>query len=378
MIRKTYLYDNGSWNEDLDYNLNSKNTLIICFGNSDFSLIKDAFAEISNGFKDSHIIGCSTAGEIFQDELYEKSLSIAVIKFEKSKLQYESALLNNSGESFAVGEKLSKKLCGDDLKGMFILSDGLNVNGSQLTKGLNSGLCNKDVIITGGLAGDDARFEKTWVLVDNNPVSNYVTAIGLYGEDIHISHGSQGGWSQFGINRMVTQSKANVLFKLDHKPALEVYKTYLGDSAKDLPSAGLLYPLMIKEDDDIEAKVRTILAIDEENQSITFAGDIPTGSEVMFMKASFAELVDGASEAASSFSIKKHKGEDAINIAISCVGRKLVLGQRVEDEIEAVLNNLNDNVLQVGYYSYGEISPLTSGKCDLHNQTMTLTLIWEV
>jgi len=377
MIRKTYLYENEVWNEDLDASLNSKNTLVICFGNSEYSLINSAFDDVFKTYDNSIIVGCSTAGEIYQDELYEESLSIAVIKFEKSQIRFESSLLNDASESFDVGFDIAKKLCMDNLKGIFVLSDGLDVNGSQLTKGINADLTCEDIIVTGGLAGDDARFEKTWVLLDNKPVSNYVTAVGFYGDDVTIAHGSKGGWSQFGINRMVTESKANVLYKLDHKPALEVYKTYLGNSAKDLPSSGLLYPLMIKEDDDVESKVRTILAINEQDQSITFAGDIPTGSEVMFMKASFAQLIEGANGASKSALIQEHNKEEAINIAISCVGRKLVLGQRTEDEIEAVLDNLDESVLQVGYYSYGEISPLASGKCDLHNQTMTLTLIWE-
>jgi len=176
---------------------------------------------------------------------------------------------------------------------------------------------------------------------------------------------------------MVTESSANVLLKLDDQPALEVYKTYLGENAKDLPASGLLYPLMIKEEGSKESKVRTILAVDEENQSITFAGDIPDGSEVMFMKATFDELVDGATGAANKISVFDYKGQEAVNIAISCVGRKLVLGQKTEDEIEAVYDTLGDNVSQIGYYSYGEISPLANGQCDLHNQTMTLTLIWE-
>lgn len=377
MIRKTYLYENKRWNEDLDISLDSKDTLIICFGSSNYSLIENGIKDIFVNFKNSIIIGCSTAGEIFQNELFEESLSIAIIKFEKSKIRLETNFLKCAEESNLVGLKIANNLYEKDLKGIFVLSDGLNVNGSQLTKGINFALKDTNTVVTGGLAGDGARFETTWLLLDNKPVPNYVTAVGFYGDELNFAHGSQGGWLKFGINRMVTKSKDNILYELDYKPALAVYKTYLGENAKDLPSAGLLYPLMIKEHDDVEAKVRTILAIDEENQSITFAGDIPINSDVMFMKASFEQLVTGAHNAASSLTLNKHKSEEAINIAISCVGRKLVLGQRTEDEIEAVLDKLNDNVLQLGYYSYGEISPLTNGACDLHNQTMTLTLIWE-
>jgi len=303
-------------------------------------------------------------------------LSIAVIKFEKSLIKLETHELNSSGESYDVGAKLANNLYEDNLKGIFVLSDGLNVNGSQLTRGFNF-ILKDNVVVTGGLAGDDAKFEKTWVLIDNQPKSNYVSAIGFYGDGVNIAHGSKGGWSKFGIKRTVTKSQNHILYELDNKPALEVYKTYLGLNSKDLPASGLHYPLMIKEDLDTQEKVRTILAVNENEGSITFAGDIPVGSDVMFMKASYKQLIKGANDAALSTSILEHKDESAVNLAISCVGRKLVLGQQSEEEIEAVTKNFSNNIRQVGYYSYGEISPLVSGECDLHNQTMTLTLLWE-
>jgi hypothetical protein len=376
MIKKSYIYEDGSWEENLDNSLDSKDTLVVCFGSTNFEDIQEAIADINTTFKESIVIGCSTSGEIYEDELYESSLSVAVMKFEKSQIKLTTVSVDNVEDSFNVGSNISKELDDELLKSIFILSDGLNINGSQLTKGINEAL-NTNAIVTGGLAGDDANFSKTWVLKDGKPTSNYITAVGFYGKSINIAHASQGGWKKFGIDRMVTESSANILFKLDDQPALEVYKTYLGENAKDLPASGLLYPLMIKEEGSQESKVRTILAVDEQNQSITFAGDIPDGSEVMFMKATFDELVDGATGAANKISIFDYKDQEAVNIAISCVGRKLVLGQKTEDEIEAVYNTLGDNVSQIGYYSYGEISPLANGQCDLHNQTMTLTLIWE-
>jgi hypothetical protein len=376
MKREIYLFEDNSWDKELDSSFDSQNTLIICFACSDYTKIQKALDDINTKFPNSLVIGCSTSGEIYSDELYEDSLSVAIMKFEKSSLKLNTLELNDSSDSTQIGKTIANTLREENLKSIFILSDGLNINGSKLTKGLSSNL-EKEIIVTGGLAGDDARFEKTWVLVDGEARSNYITSVGFYGENINVASSSYGGWSNFGINRMVTESKDNVLYSLDGKPALEVYKTYLGDSAKDLPASGLLYPLMIKEEGYEESKVRTILAIDEEEQSITFAGDIPSNSEVMFMKASFSDLVNGASKASKELSLGNNFETDSLNIAISCVGRKLVLGQKTEDEIEAVLNNLSDNVKQIGYYSYGEISPLSTGECDLHNQTMTLTVISE-
>jgi hypothetical protein len=377
MIKKSYIYEDGKWDCEIDNSLDSQSTLVVCFGSTHFDDIQAGFEDITTHFKTSTIIGCSTSGEIHNDLLYNSSLCVMVMKFENTTLALSTIHFDDVSESFDIGKKIATELQNEHLKAIFTLSDGLGINGSQLTKGFANTLLN-NVVVTGGLAGDDANFSKTWVLVDNKPVSNYVTAIGFYGDDFRIAYGSQGGWKKFGIDRMVTEAKDNVLYKLDDSPALEVYKKYLGDKSAELPSSGLLYPLMIKEAGSTESKVRTILAVNEEEQSITFAGDIPNGSEVMFMKATFDELIEGASNAGNDLKNFDYDNQEAASIAISCVGRKLVLGQKTEDELEAVYNLFGDNVEQIGYYSYGEISPLKDGKCDLHNQTMTVTLFWEI
>jgi hypothetical protein len=95
------------------------------------------------------------------------------------------------------------------------------------------------------------------------------------------------------------------------------------------------------------------------------------------MKANFDRLVQGACDAAT-MSLRGDGTQGAtLSIAISCVGRRLVLGQRVEEETEATLDALPPTTRQVGFYSYGEISPYAGGTCDLHNQTMTLTTLAE-
>ena len=376
MLLETYSYTAG-WNKALSGALDSKNTLVIVFASSKVELIKKPLLELSAAFHSSIIIGASTAGEIYQDELYEDSLVAAVLKFEKTELRNSICTLISAENSYDDGVNIAKDLYNDNLQGVFILSDGLNANGSKLTEGL-SAIIPKNIPITGGLAGDGDRFEQTWVLVDHKPMSGFVCAVGLYGENVHIAHASKGGWDRLGIERIVTKSKNNVLYELDKQPALEIYKKYLGEKADGLPATGLLFPLEIRDNiDSTESKVRTILAVNEDDQSITFAGDIPEGSHVTLMKANYNRIIDGASEAAESLNLDGYADEEILCIAISCVGRRLVLKSRVEEELEAILDVIPQKAKQIGFYSYGEISPLASGKCDLHNQTMTLTLIWE-
>ncbi len=354
--------------------LDSGRTLITVFGASSFVDDPDPIGELVSAFPTSHIIGCSSSGEIFDDTLADDSLSVAIARFDRTGLQVAVSPIS-SGTSRMAGSSLAGQLAAPDLAAVFVLSEGLDVNGTDLAEGLNGRL--PGIVITGGLAGDGDRFEQTWTLVDGKPVPGFVTAVGFYGEQVHVGHGSQGGWDRFGPERIVTRSRDNVLFELDGEPALELYKNYLGELASGLPATGLLFPLALRaSEDDDKQLVRTILAVDEETRSLTFAGDIPEGHRAQLMQANFDRLVGGAESAAESALVGDVPGP-YLTLAISCVGRRLVLGERTEDELEAVRHALPEGTHQVGFYSYGEMSPYTGGTCDLHNQTMTLTVVAE-
>jgi len=261
---------------------------------------------------------------------------------------------------------------------VFVLSDGLRVNGSELVRGLSQHLP-LGVTITGGLAGDGDRFQQTQVMWNGRLQSGKVVAVGLYGDRLKVGYGSFGGWEPFGPKRQITKSDGNVLYELDGEPALTLYKRYLGDHAANLPASGLLFPLSLQVESDDRYLVRTILAVHEAEQSLTFAGDVPEGTTAQLMKASFDRLVDGAMQAAS-ISLQPLAGTaPELAILISCVGRKLLLNQRIEEEVEGVQVVLGDRTPLTGFYSYGEISPFAPGaSCELHNQTMTITTLVEV
>jgi len=266
----------------------------------------------------------------------------------------------------------------EGLKHVLVFSDGLHVNGSELVRGIRWELpegCNA----TGGLAGDGALFENT-VVVTNDGLAkgNFISAIGFYGDRLKVGYGSLGGWDSFGIERNVTKSAGNVLYEIDNQPALDLYKSFLGEKAKDLPSSGLLFPLSMRLTSTEDPVVRTILAVDDKAKSLTFAGDIPEGSQIKLMKANIDRLIDGAEEAAKISVSPFGEHQAQLSILISCVGRKLVLKQLVEEEVEAVESAVGSQSAITGFYSYGEIAPfLTGAKCELHNQTMTITTFTE-
>lgn len=328
-------------------------------------------------YPNAFLLGCSTAGEIANGIIEEEGLVVTAIEFEHTTLEKHSVTLNGASDSVRVGEALVNQFSKEGLKHILVLSEGLNINGTQLVEGMRSVLP-KEVNVTGGLAGDGADFSQTFVIDGKQGASgNRVIGLGFYGEQIKIGYGSYGGWDIFGVERLVTRAENNVLYEIDNMPALALYKSFLGDLASQLPSSGLLFPLSLRTNNVDEPIVRTILAVDEEKQSLTFAGDIPEGSYVKLMKANVDHLIDGANRAAER---AKAAFADEVEFAllVSCVGRRLVMKQMTEEEIEVVHEVVGKSAVLTGFYSYGEISPSKHGApCYLHNQSMTITTFSE-
>ena len=366
-------YAGGAWSRAFPP-LDSDRTLVLAFAAPSYRDRADLFGELAAAFPTSALLGCSTSGEIDQASVVDDSITVAIVRFAQTNVRLAHAHLESASGSEAAGGALADALRGDDLRAVFVLSEGMQVNGSELVRGLNAGLP-ASVVVTGGLAGDGTRCARTFGVADGAPRQSVVAAVGLYGSAVRVTHGSQGGWDAFGPERLVTASTGNVLHALDGRPALTLYKEYLGERASGLPSSALLFPLAVRAARDQGTVVRTVLSIDEATQSMTFAGDVPVGHYARLMRANFGRLVLGA-QAAGLEALGDHAGP-ILSIAISCVGRRLVLRERTEEETEATLDTLPEGTTQVGFYSYGELSPHGVGSCELHNQTMTLTLVSE-
>ena len=354
-----------------------KNPLVLVFANR-FLLEDEAVIDsIRKEFPYEDIVFGSTSGEILCCNVFDNSISVTAIEFEKSSFVVEREnILNYDKDAGKLGEALYNKIPKENLKHLFVVSEGSFVNGSSLIKGLESNV-DFSISITGGMCGDDARFEKTLASYKENPKVGEVILIGFYGETLEITYSSFGGWIPFGPERIITKSEANILYEIDGQPALDLYKNYLGEKASELPQASLLYPLNVTPEDKKEPVVRTILNIDNDNQSMILAGDVPINSRVQLMMASVDGIGDGA-KIAAEFAMKNRKNKPELAVLVSCIGRKLVMNQRVEEEVEQVRETIGEKIPMTGFYSYGEMAPFNGSRsCELHNQTMTITLISE-
>lgn len=352
--------------------------LVFAFGARKLVGKADVYQQIRNFYPGAYIILCSTAGEILGTEVRDGSIALTAMHFEKSIVRFTETTIGNVNDSLGVGKRLAEFLPVEGLVHAMVFSDGLGVNGTLLVKGINDNLP-VSVTVTGGLVGDGADFKETLIGRDGPGESHKVVLLGFYGDSLKVGFGSFGGWEGSGAKHIITRSLGNILFEIDDKPALAVYKEYLGEKVKELPSSALLFPLKLHVDGGTTDVVRTILGVNEVDQSMTFAGDMPQGVTVEIMKATLDKLVSGATVAAN-MSLKGigHISPE-LAILVSCVGRKLVLGKRAVEEVKAVREVLGESTAISGFYSYGELCPgsYEEHQCLLHNQTMTITTFRE-
>ena len=352
--------------------------LVVAFGGIGFFANSGLYAQLRQHFPDAALIGCSTAGEIGRSGVFDGTCVVTAARLDKTSMVSTATALVNMDDSLAAGERIGDALKSPALKAVMVFGPGVQINGSALVEGIASRVGNQ-IPLTGGLAGDGGAFQRTFTLGNAGIADNTIVAIGFSGADLQFGHGSFGGWEPFGPARKVTRSVGNVLYELDGEPALSVYKRYLGDHATGLPASGLLFPFaMLGENHDAMGLIRTILGVDEAAGSLTLAGAIDPKGYLKLMHAATDRLVNGAESAADAARAMQSADGDSLAILVSCVGRKLVMGDRVDEEVEAVGAVFGDKATLTGFYSYGEISPFAPGSsCKLHNQTMTITCLSE-
>ncbi len=333
--------------------------------------------EIRDFYPEAHVCGSSTAGEICGTDIYDDSIVLAAVEFEHTGIKGFQILLKPHQDSLQSGQQLASLIEPKDLAHVLVFADGLNTNGSQLLEGMLSVLP-PEVSISGGMAGDGNDFGETLVFWDSPSKLPAIFAIAFYGPYIRVKSASRGGYDPFGPRRLITRSEGNTLYEMDGQSALEIYKRYLGEYAEGLPGSAMAFPLSIAGQTGINDPVRSILAVDEKEQSLIFAGDVPSGTYARLMKANLDRLIDSAVQAAELCSEPEEKDAHRLALLVSCIGRRSVLKQRTEEELEAVSAVLGSGIRLLGFYSYGEFSPFEPGnKPEFHNQTMTITVINE-
>ncbi|MGB3916221.1 FIST C-terminal domain-containing protein [Thiothrix litoralis] len=376
-VTLTFFTHATGWHKPLP-DIDSPQTLVLVFSEPDNQQYQQVFDTLQEKYAHSIIAGCSTVAGIFNEHLIDNGLVVGIIHFHSSYLALATAELHYLEDSYLAGRAIANDLNAPDLKGIMIFSDGLNTQGNELINGAASVINQQKVTIVGGLASDKMQFERTWVLFNGQATSHRAIGIGFYGEKLVFASHAQDGFKPFGPERMITRADNNVLYEIDGHPALELYKEYLGEHAHNLPATALHFPLAIWNEAKDHYVVRTIVSIDETDNSLKFIADIPVGYHTQLMYGSFDNLLDGAELAARNLAKRLPPQQPVLALTISCSGRKLVMADDTDQELEATLENLPAGSQQLGFYSFGELAPIAEGgQCGLHNETMTLTVLYE-
>lgn len=378
MICHTYLYAQGSWPLLNMVPEADKYQLVLVFGDRFLLQKEDITSPLAEYFINAKIVAASSAGEILQNEQFTDGAVAIAIHFEKTNIHICQRNLSSFTSSSGLGITLANELPKENLKYAMLLADGNKINGTELVSAITGKLGN-NVLITGGMAGDNDRFTQTFLGVDGTLEEGNVVLIGFYGDSIEINSSIRGGWEAFGPERIITFSDKNILYEIDQTPSLAFYKKYLGKYAAELPASALLFPLALYEKDNGEPIVRTILSINEEEQSMTFAGNVPQGSMVRLMKANVNNLVKAADTAAKEVLESSNEAAPDLALVIGCIGRKMIMGHFGEEETEAIASNFNEQTKIIGFLSYGEIAPTHPNTvCRLHNQSIIITTFREL
>lgn len=362
----------GTFSSHKNGDAHHETQMVLVFGNAELFRTEACFPKLRALYPKAHIFGCSSGGAIHDTRVLDDNLVSTAISFTSTVVKAAREPVPSFEDSYSAGQRLIRQFDPQGLSHILVLADGLKVNGSDLVDGIMSVLP-AGVRVSGGFAADGDRLSKTYVWCNGEPEQATAAALGFYGDRLSIGVCATGGWGPFGPDRLITRSHKNVLYEFDGRPALELYKRYLGDHAAGLPATGLMFPLDLRVRDDSDRVLRSLLSIDEKEQSITFAGNVPEGAYARFMMGYVDELVDGTQRAARASWQQLNGMAPAFSLLVSCNARRSVLKQRVEEEVEAVREILSQGTPLAGFYSYGEIAPPeTGGPSVLHNETMVV------
>ncbi len=353
-------------------------SLVLVFGTREILAHPEFIPALQRAFPGTPLAGCSTAGQFDRMRIEDDRVCGLAVWFESARVRLATSEITGGGNSLAAGQAIGAALAGSDLRAVMVLADGIRINGTRLVEGLSAAL-GPDILVAGGLAGDGQNFGETSIIADGPPRSGLVAAVGLYGAALDVSSGSAGGWDVFGPRRTITRAVDNILYDLDGMSALDLYERYLGEEeVQNLPASALCFPLRIEDPQRPGTDVvRTVLGIDRDRRAMIFAGDMPMRWTAQLMRGSFDRIVEGSAQAARN-ACSGPGSQEGFALLVSCIGRRLLMGQRAIDEVTAAAEEIARRHALVGFYSYGEISPHSASRTlQLHNQTMTVFSVRE-
>ncbi len=322
------------------------------------------------GSKGVRVLGSTSCGEFLYDlkgkVISEGGLVCSMMKLKPGTFDFE--MFNGKGlTSYDLGKTAGEwAVKAFREPAILVVASGLSIDGEQLVRGIQE-FAGKGITMYGGLAGDDARFKETFVFSESSSETNAAILMVLDKDFYEVNGIATSGWVSIGADKIITQAEGNVVYTIDHEPALDVYKQYLNVNDEDLPEIGVEYPLLIRKS-GTEFILRAVLNVDRKKKTLIFAGTVPEGAVVTFSSSPGFEIIEYTRNKVGEF--YKHNSETDLLILFSCMARHNALGPTISEEIEEAWMKWKKPL--IGFFTYGEIGNNYNSSCDFYNQTFTL------
>ncbi|HEY8804558.1 MAG TPA: FIST N-terminal domain-containing protein [Clostridium sp.] len=331
--------------------------------------------KIYEKWPDLQLIGCTTDGE-FSSECEYVEDSLVLTLFVSKEIKIVSGFINNTAidvkkECSQVFSEAVSRL-GQTPKLCILFSDVLKINGEIVMEQLTS-LADGKLPIVGGISADSWRFiesKQFYNKISSSSISSFLLLAG----EFNFSFGMDSGWEPIGEMGTITRSEGNVIYEINHKPALEFYSNILGEDVKptlELPIA------VYDEHDDFQYMRTTFENFDNNIGSVTYLGNVPVDYKVRITMVNRESILTGAKNSINhAVSTFPSNGLPVIALCFTCSARRVLLGTRTIEEYEIVHKKFGEGVKFVGFYSYGEFCPTLNELTNkFHNETFVVILL---
>ena len=324
------------------------------------------------------LVGCSSYAEIDSEQALTSSIVAMGLVLEG--ITVRTFHVEGRGvDSFTAGREAGLDLRGFAPDLIITFPDVLEMNATRFLLGLQDAL-GKDMPIVGGAPADDGAFKATYQIHGRDVMSGGAVGVALKGP-LAIVTAAKSGYTPVGATHTSTRVEdGKVVLEIDGRPALDIYRDYLGKRAAQMPAVSIEFPIGVvggiegtqRRTDDALLLVRAIFQVDEARGALILGGDVPEGAAIRVMRATKEDVVRGADEA-TVMALEAMPAPD-LALIFSCMSRKSVLGPRFKDECRASFARLPEGLPRAGFYTFGELSPV-QGTTMHHESTYTLVLL---
>jgi len=339
---------------------------------------------ITRSLRPKRLVGSTTGGILLANGATNRGIALLAINSDEMIFGISAIDGLDNLDIHNVGFDLAR-LAAYDLNHahreiFFTLSQGIEKNGSAFIRGAKETLGLAFPVI-GAISSDDFNYKNLAQFYQDQVLHQAALGV-LIGGSFHLGIGSTHGFKPLGKPRTVTKVEGYIIRTIDNKPAVDLYKYFLGDAANlktnVMNSYAALYPLGVYLEETRHYLLRNIIDILEDG-SIVCPEGITEGEEVHLMISNNESCILSAIEAARLAKASLGDRPPKLILVFESLARHKILGNTAYNQIQAIRDTIGGSTPFIGMCSYGEIGPFGNIKSVknvyLHNENILIIAV---